>query len=269
MPKIVFWSPEAVQTGQTHAAIAISTLMAMEEDYSNILIPGQWHAKKIGTAFENYELLVSKGVFTNSGIGLTALARLVSSNKITPEAIRNYSKPILKQRLDIIYGTNVSSREQFDLLISNFSSIVQKASEAYDIVWIDLPKTAEKDYIKETLKQADLVICTFNQEVALLNDYLRNIESNELLKGKKKIILMCDYEEKSKYNIPNVRREYGIKEPIFCIPHNFVYADACNDGNVVEGFFYKNIGADVNDYNGHFISETRKIVKKILDSVKI
>ena len=269
MPKIVFWSPEARRTGQTHAAIAISTLMAMEEDYSNILIPGQWQAKKIGTAFENYELLMSKGVFTSSSIGLTALARLVSSNKITPEAIRNYSKPILKQRLDIIYGTNVNRREQFDLLIANFSSIIQKASEAYDIVWVDLPKTTEKEYIVETLKQADLVICTFNQEVALLNDYLRNINSMDVLNDKKKIILMCNYEEKSKYNIPNIRREFGIKDPVFCIPHNFIYTDACNDGNVVEGFFYKNIAADTNDYNGYFISETRKVVKKILDLVKI
>lgn len=269
MPKIVFWSPEAVETGQTHTAIAISTLMAMEEDYSNILIPGQWQAKKIGAAFENYDLLNAKGVYTNSSIGLTALARLVSSNKITPEAIRNYSKPILKQRLDIIYGTNVNSREQFDLLILNFPSIVQKASEAYDIVWVDLPKTTSRAYINETLSQADLVICTFNQEVTLLNDYLRSLENNEILKGKKKIILMCNYEEKSKYNVPNIRREYGIKEPIFCIPHNFVFADACNDGNVVEGFFYKNIVADTNDYNGYFIAETRKVVKKILDLVRI
>lgn len=269
MPKIVFWSPEAVSVGQTHAAIAIPTLMAMEEDYSNILLPGGWQAKKIGTAFEQYDMLNAKGVFTNSSIGITALARLVSSNKITPEAIRNYSKPVLKQRLDIMYGTNVNSREQFDLLIENFPFIVQKASEAYDIVWIDLPKTLGREYIVETLKTADLVICTFNQEITNLEDQLKNLNSIEALKDKKKILLMCDYEEKSKYNINNIRRSYGIKDPIFCIPHNYVYKDACNDGNVVEGFFYKNIAADDNDYNGYFISETRKVVKKVLDMVKI
>ena len=38
---------------------------------------------------------------------------------------------------------------------------------------------------------------------------------------------------------------------------------------LVEGFFYKNIAADTNDYNGYFISETRKVVKKVLDLVKI
>ncbi|MBR5227972.1 MAG: hypothetical protein IKV94_04970 [Clostridia bacterium] len=269
MPKIVFWCPEAKAVGQTHAAIAVSTLMAMEEDYSNILLPGQWQSKKIGTAFEDYDLLNTKGVFNNSGIGLTALARLVTSNKITPEAIRNYSKPILKQRLDIMYGTNVNSREQFDLLISQFPSIVQKASEAYDIVWVDLPKTDQKEYIVETLKSADLVICAFNQEANLLQDYMPTLETNELLKDKKKIILMCDYEEKSRYNIPNIRRMFGIKEPIFAIPHNYIYTDACNMGNVVEGFFYKNIAADSNDYNGYFISETRKVVKKVLDLVRI
>lgn len=269
MPKIVFWSPDVGAVGQTHAAIAISTLMAMEEDYSNILLPGGWQSKKIGAAFEDYDNLIAKGVYTNSSIGITALTRLVSSNKITPEAIRNYSKPILKQRLDIMYGTNVTSREQFDLLIENFPAIVQKASEAYDIVWVDLPKSSQKDYINETIKNADLVICTFNQEATVLHDYLQNIENNEVLKDKKKIILMCDYEEKSKYNIPNLRRTYGIKEPIFAIPHNYIYRDECNDGNVVEGFFYKNIAAEDNDYNGYFISETRKVVKKVLDMIRI
>lgn len=269
MPKISFWCPDAVSVGQTHSAIAIATLMAMEEDYSNILLPGGWQAKKIGTAFENYDTLISKGVFTNSSIGITALTRLNASNKITPEAIRNYSKPILKQRLDIMYGTNVSSREQFDLLINNFPSIVQKASEAYDIVWVDLPKTAQKGYIIDTIKQSDVVICTFNQDISLLHDYLQNINNNEVLKDKKKIILMCNYEDKSKYNIPNIRRLFGIKDPIYCIPHNFVFNDMCNEGNVVEGFFYKNLIADANDYNGHFIVETRKVVKKILDMIKV
>lgn len=269
MPKIVFWSPEVNAVGQTHAAIAIATLMAMEEDYSNIIFPGGWQAKKISTAFEDYDTLISKGVFNNSSMGVTALTRLVSSNKITPEAIRNYSKPILKQRLDIMYGTNVTSREQFDMLIQNFPAIIQKASEAYDIVWVDLPKSTQKEYIKEAIERADLVICTFNQEATLLRDCLKDIENNELLKDKKKILLMCDYEEKSKYNIPNIRRMYGIKEPIFAIPHNYMYRDECNSGDVVEGFFYKNIAADTNDYNGYFIAETRKVVKKILDMVKV
>ena len=33
MPKIVFWSPSVVSNGQTHASIAVSTLMAIEEDF--------------------------------------------------------------------------------------------------------------------------------------------------------------------------------------------------------------------------------------------
>ena len=79
---------------------------------------------------------------------------------------------------------------------------------------------------------------------------------------------MCNYESKSKYNIPNIRRKYGIKEEIHAVPHNYVFTDACNDGSVID-FFYKNISADKNDYNGEFIHEIRKITKTILDHVKI
>lgn len=269
MPKIVFWSTNAVAVGQTHAAIALATLMAIEEDYSNILLHGHWQAKKVSSAFEDYEVLKSKGVFNNSSVGITALTRLVESNKLTPESIRNYAKPILKQRLDVMYGTYVENRLQFQELIEKFPSIVNKADDAYDFVWVDLPKSLDREYIKGVLESADLVICTFNQDVTLLEDAIKNYQETDVLKNKKKIMVMCNYEDKSKYSIPNIRRKYGIKDEIFCIPHNYLFTDACNDGNVVEGFFYKNLGADKYDYNGEFIDEIRRIIKKILELVKV
>lgn len=269
MPKIVLWSPIPAKVGQTHAAIALATLMAIEEDYSNILIYSQWLSNKISSAYEEYYTLKSKGVFGNSSMGITALTRLGGSNKLTPESIRNYSKPILKQRLDTMYGLNAVTREQFQDLVKNFPSIVQKANEAYDIVWVDSSKGMEKEYIRETLKSADLVICTLSQDITVLDEEIRELNSNEILKEKQKILLMCDYESKSRYNIPNIKRKFGIREPIFSIPRNYVFVDCCNDGDVVEGFFYKNLNAEAKEYNGYFISEVRKVIQQILGLIKV
>ena len=72
-------------------------------------------------------------------IGITALARLVESNKLTPESIRNYAKPVLKQRLDLMYGTNVASREQFAQLTESLGMVIKNATQTYDLVWVDLP----------------------------------------------------------------------------------------------------------------------------------
>lgn len=269
MPKIVLWSPVPAKVGQTHAAIALATLMAIEEDYSNLLIYSQWLSNKISSSYEDYYTLKSKGVFGNSSMGITALTRLGESNKLTPESIRNYSKPILKQRLDTMYGLNAVTRDQYQDLVKNFPGIVQKANEAYDIVWIDSSKGMEREYIRETLKKADLVICTLCQDIAILDEAIKEINSNEILKEKHKILLMCDYEAKSRYNIPNIRRRFAIKEPILCIPRNYVFVDCCNDGDVVEGFFYKNLNAEAKEYNGYFISEVRKVIQQILGYIKV
>ena len=268
MPKVVFWSPLATSVGQTHASIAVSTLMAIEEDFSNILLHGHWQAKKIESSFTQYPSLKAQNVFNSSSIGITALARLVESNKLTPESIRNYAKPVLKQRLDVMYGTNVASREQFNQLTNTLSMVVQKANETYDLVWVDLPKGTEKSYITKVLEEADYIICTINQEAVFLEEAMEEYLSNEIIKKKPKMLLMCDYEAKSKYNIQNIRRKYGIKEAIHAIPHNYVFTDACNDGSVID-FFYKNIAADKNDYNGFFIQEVRKLMKTVLEHIRI
>ena len=168
MPKIVFWSPDANATGQTHACIAISSLMAIEEEYSNLVVHGHWKSKKIESAFTPYDMLKRMNIFNSSGVGITALSRLVESNKITAESIRNYAKPVLKQRLDIMYGTNVSSREQFVQLTKSLQKVIKNSTEAYDFVWIDLPKGVDKKYIIDILRDADFVICTINQDAILL-----------------------------------------------------------------------------------------------------
>lgn len=268
MPKIVFWSPVTRNTGNTHAAIAVSTLMGMEEDVSAILLHAHWQTRKIESSFTDYDQLKSMNIFTNSNIGMTALSRLVDSNKITPESIRNYAKPVLKQRLDIMYGTNVTTRDQFVTLSETFPAIVRKASEAYDFAIVDLPKGTSNDYIREVIEDADLVICTINQDIARLDEFFEELEKNEYIKNKNKIIVVGDYENKSKCNLFNMRGRYKTKIPMFAVPHNYIFMDACNDGAAVD-FFYKNAKADARDYNGYFISEVRKIVKHIIETSKI
>ena len=66
----------------------------------------------------------------------------------------------------------------------------------------------------------------------------------------------------------NIKNKYRIKDPIFALPHNYLFADACNMGMVID-FLYKNFNADPKDYTGEFIQETKKIVDKIAELAKI
>lgn len=268
MPRIAFWSPDDSMTGSTHAAIAVSTLMGITHKSTCLLMQGNYNSKKIESSFTSYEQLKASGAFDNSNIGINALIRLVTSSKLTSDAIQNYAKPVLKDRLDILYGMNSKDIEGYTQLANNLPYIIRKAAEIYDVVFVDVPKTLDKQYIEETLKDAEIVVCVVNQDIVKLDEFFSKINSNSILKDKQKIYVIGDYEAKSKYNTTNIRLKYGIKEPIYTLPHNYVFSDACNSGAVID-FLYRNINSDPKDYNGSFIFQASQIVEKLIELGKI
>ena len=90
----------------------------------------------------------------------------------------------------------------------------------------------------------------------------------EELKDKNKILVVSDYEPKSRFNLSNIRIKYKIKDQLYAVPHNYLFADACNMGNVVD-YFYRNINAEPKDYNGQFILQVNEIVEKIFEMAKL
>lgn len=268
MARVVFWSPNATMTGNTHTAVAVSTLMGIVHKATTLLMQGNFDSKKIESSFTMYDQLKESGALDNANLGVSALIRLVTSNKLTADAIQNYAKPVLKGRLDLLYGMTSKDKDGYKDLVNNLPYITRKAAEIYDLVFIDLPKTANYKYIKDTLADSEIVVCTVNQDVVKLDQFFQKVQNVEELKDKKVIYVISDYENKSKFNIANIKMKYRVKDEIFAIPHNFMFADACNSGSVID-FFYKNINADPKDYNGYFISKTNEIVSKIFELSKL
>ena len=104
MAKIVFWSPEEGKSGCTHVAIAVSSLLGITHKTSSLLIDANSNAKKIASSFTMYDDLVNANSFNDTNMGMNAIMRLIKSNKLSPDIIQNYSKPVLKGRLDILYS---------------------------------------------------------------------------------------------------------------------------------------------------------------------
>lgn len=268
MPKIVFWSPVSGLTGNTHAILAISTLMGIKHKAKCLLMQGNLNSRKIETSFSPYDELKNSGVFENTDIGIGALTKIVVSNKLTPATIKNYAKPVLKDRLDVLYGINSKDAEQYRLMCQNLQFVTRKAGEIYDLVFIDLPKTASDPLIKNVLSDADVIVCTINQDIVNLTDFFSSIEKIDAIKNKPIIYVVGDYEVKSKYNLRNIKVKFRIKDSLYAVPHNYNFADACNEGNIID-FFYKNANAEKNDYNGIFINEVDNIIQKVIEESKI
>lgn len=268
MAKVIFWSPEKSMTGCTHTVIAVSTMMAIAHKASCLTINSYFDTNKIESAYTPYDELKASGALDNSNIGLGALIRLVISNKLTSDAIKNYAKPVLKERLDILYGLDSKDSDQYQQMVNNLQYIVKKANDVYDIIFVDLPKTLNEQYIKDTIKDSDLVVCVVNQDILKIDNFFDITQNNELLKNKNKIYVVGDYEEGSKYNLHNIRSKYKINDQIYALPHNYYFTDACNDGNVID-YFYRNINADNKDYNGKFLYNALNIAERIIEVAKI
>lgn len=268
MPRIVFWSPYESMTGSTHTAIAVSTLMGMTHKVTSLLMQANFNSRKMESAFTPYEELKQSGVFENSNIGINALIRLISSNKLTADSIQNYAKPVLKERLDVLYGMSADDEDGYNQLVNNLPYMTRKADEIYDLVFVDMPKGLNKKCIIDTLADAEIIVCVINQDAVKYSDFFDIITTNETLKDKTKLIVMADYESASKFNVMNVKLKYKVKDPLYVIPHNYMFSDACNAGTVVD-FLYKNINADPKDYNGNFIFQSLNIVNDIVNIAKI
>jgi hypothetical protein len=268
MPRIVFWSPVTGISGNTHAILAVSTLMGIKHKAKCLLMQGHFNSRKIETSFSPYDELRNSGVFENTDIGIGALTKIVVSNKLTPATIKNYAKPVLKDRLDVLYGVNSKEKEQYKLMMQNLQFVTRKAAEIYDLVFIDLPKTASDSQVKDVLTDADLIVCTMSQDIVNLTDFFNTIEKVDAIKNKPIMYVVGDYEAKSKYNLRNIKVKFRVQEPLYAVPRNYNFTDACNEGNIID-FFYKNANADKLDYNGMFINEVSNIVEKIIEETKV
>ncbi|MEG0072870.1 MAG: hypothetical protein RR922_01150 [Clostridia bacterium] len=268
MSKVIFWSPKSTRTGSTHSLIAISALTGIDNKFSSIILQGHWQNKVIESAFTPYFDLKAMDAFTNSNIGMSALTRLIDSNKLSAEGIKNYAKPILKNRLDVLYGLNVKEREAYRKMFENMAYVLDRADDAYDVVFFDSPKGQDSHAVTNVLKTADIIVVTVSQNIIDIDEFFSRYDEIQILKEKKHIIVIGDYVPTSKYTAFNLKSKYKMKVPIYTIPNCVQFRDAVNDGNVVD-FLFKNLKASPRDSIGYFISETRKIEEEILSQLNI
>ncbi len=268
MSKVVFWSPKSTRTGATQSLIALSALTAMDNKFSSVILQGHWQSKVIESAFTSYFDLKAMDAFQNSNIGMSALTRLIDSNKLNAEAIRNYAKPVLRNRLDVLFGLNVKEREAYRKMFENMTYVLEKADDAYDVVFFDSPKGQDSHAVTNVLKAADLIIVTVSQNIIDIDEFFSRYDEIQILKEKKHIIVIGDYVAASKYTAFNLKNKYKLKVPVFTVPNCVQFKDAVNDGNTMN-FLYNNANASSRDSIGYFISETRKIEREMLDQLGI
>ena len=107
MAIVTFCSNEIKETGQTLSLAAVATYMAIEHNYKMLVISTDFNDLSLENCFWEYDKIRTNGAIKsdqNIGIesGIEGLIKALNSNRTSNEIIRNYSRIVLRDRLDVL-----------------------------------------------------------------------------------------------------------------------------------------------------------------------
>lgn len=267
MSIITFWSNNRKAIGQTVAASAAATIMAMEHNYKVLLLSADFNNHSIEDCFGAQEsnkniikTLIRKPQVTIDS-GIQGLLKLADSNRITPDVIHDYTKIIFKNRLEVLYSPMDIEQEKQEDIMEKFKTIILNASRYYDYVFVDLEKGSKHEAEAEILQASDIIVANVQQGMNSITSFLATDEMKAY--ADKMIWNLCRYDKKSKYNTKNIVRTILKRKAVYETHYNTLVFEACQEGNLVELLIrFKTIKDE--DENALFISKIEELNNGIL-----
>jgi hypothetical protein len=146
-----------------------------------------------------------------------------------------------------------------DLVMVN---LLRNIEEAAGNVFVDI-SSGENSLSHKLIADADITVVNLSQNIGITDVYFKCFK-DKMPKGKV-FYLFGNYDNRSKYNINNIRRLYhndiNIKNSAV-IPYNTGYLDAQCDGKAVE-FIRNNLKCRKDDENYYFIHKVMSATEKI------
>lgn len=268
MSVVTFWNDGREQTGKTLSIAAISTYMAIEHNYRILIISTGYRDDTLNQCFwKEKKVKRNFGLFgpnTNEILeeGIVGLAKVVKSNKLSPENITNYTKIIFKDRLEVLQGFKGETSD-YDELEKTYPDIINLANSYYDLVFIDLDNEMNSSIREMILANSDLIVANISQRLTSIDRFMETREKTPILNSKKTLILIGKYDKFSKYSIKNITRYMGEKNKVSTIPYNTLFFEACEEAKVPD-LFLKIRNVDEEDINGFFLSEVKRTSENIM-----
>ncbi len=254
--QVSFWS-NYHQTGTTCNMVAVSVLAALEYRMRILMTHNHFDRSTLESAFIE-KRYIRHELTDLSDTGMDALSRFIKFNKLGKDEITSYTTTILKNRLELLYGTRNTNRE---IYLSNIKDVIQlilqSATRYYDLIFVDTAPGDENEITLKILEKSDLIIVNLNQNVRVLEDFLSDYHQ---LKDRI-LILLGRYNSDSKYNLKAIKKRFGNLE-VQTIPYDIGFADACSESRAVD-FILKNQTAGKGDIHYPFINGVRETTESI------
>ena len=273
MPIITFMSNEKKETGQTMSVAAIATQMAIEHNYKILIVSTNFKEHTLENCFWD---LNSVNNFVDSSIktsnigtdaGVEGLIKVVAGNGTNGEIVKNYTKIILRDRLDVLPGPVTTSYVEYERIAAGYPDILKMASTYYDMIFVDLGKRMDEKYAAPILEISDVVVVSITQRLKCIDDFMKLRAQEEFYKHPRIMLLVGRYDGFSKYNAKNMGRYMKMKNQVNTVPYNTLFFEACSEGKIID-YFLKLKNIDVNDRNYLFIKEINNTVQNIIYKIR-
>lgn len=262
MAIITFKSNELKETGQTLSLIAVATQMAIEHSYKILVVSTSFKDQTLENCYWELDRL-NKPVITdnraNVGVdsGIEGLIKVLASNKTSNDIVRNYSKTVLRERLDVLLAPRTEEYNEYTRICSEYPEVLKIADRYYDLIFVDLSNRMHDKERDDIINISDVIMVNLTQRLKTINDFIELRENDDFYKGKNIMLLMGRYDAHSKYSVKNVTRYMKERKQVLAIPYNTLYFEACSEGKAIE-FFLRLKNLEEGDRNRVFVDEANR-----------
>lgn len=271
MAVITFCSNEIKETGQTLSMAAIASYMAIEHNYKILMISTGFNDLTLENCFWEYNKIRSTGGVLKQDVGtiglvsgVEGLIKALNTNRTNTEIVRNYSKIVLKNRLDVLLSPNTRSYKEYVEIAKYYTEILQTANKFYDFVFVDLSKRMPPKEVTEILQTSDIIVMNLTQRLRTIDDFIALRENSEFYRRKNIILNIGRYDKFSKYNDKNITKYLREKQQVSVVPYNTLFFEACSEGTVIDLLLKLRSITDDTDRNVMFVKELKNLDNNII-----
>lgn len=240
MSLIAVWSPLSSGSGGTMLAASLPIVLTMEYQVKVLIAHGGCAGERVEQAFTfKKESLDYITAFQDTG--MDALGRLKVSGRLNPENVRNYTLPLLSDRLDLLRGPKLYAAQEVDnegaeekkARANLMSSVLESSKRSYDVTVIDAGNGFPGVVDRAILQSADLVVVGLNQNLHKLEEELEQQRLPPELRDKQCLYMIGRYDRESNCTLQNIKRRFGLKTMVLGVPYSSGMTDAWNTRSVL------------------------------------
>ncbi len=270
MAIISFWSDGEKETGKTSSIAAIATYLSINSNYKTLLFNTEYNDSSLENCFweqkkskRNMEFILKDRA--DIAAGTSGVAKAVLSNKTSPEIVKNYTKTIFKNRLEILTEPKIS-QEDYETQRTTYREIAKMSNRYYNLVFVDITGSLEDNITRNMLEISDIIVVNLPQNLKKINEYYELKQTEPLFDKYKTVVLIGKCDKQSKYNAKNIARYMNIKD-LYPVPYTTQFLEATNEGKVDEYFMKYRVKSHP-DENTYFVEEIKNISTRLLEKIK-